>query len=419
MKKLSITFGTILLVFGCFAPLPSTWAVIPPPDGGYANGNTAEGDSALFSLTVGVENTAIGAGALYSNTSGIRNTATGFQTLNVNSGGNFNTANGWRALHLNTGSANTATGFSALQDNTNSSNNTATGFSTLVFNTTGSNNTATGSGALENNNASNNTATGFAALISNNAGAQNTATGALALNSNNGTNNTGDGFQALLNSTGSNNIGLGSNAGSGLTTGSNNIDIGAFGHAADTNTIRIGKGGLQRRAFMQGIRGVTTGQPNAVPVVIDSTGQLGTVGSSRRFKHDIKPMDATSESILALKPVTFHYRSDNTNTAQFGLIAEEVAEVNPDLVVRDDKGKIYTVRYDAVNAMLLNEFLKEHKKVEQQIREIEEQKNTISELKKGMDSVFAQLKDQASQIQKVNAQLELSKGETRTVANKE
>ena len=226
------------------------------------------------------------------------------------------------------------------------------------------------------------------------------------------------GVNALVNNTGSNNIALGANAGSSITTGINNIHIGAFGQTGDTNTIRIGKGGLQTRAFMQGIRGVTTGQPNAVPVLVDSAGQLGTASSSRRFKHDVKPMDATSEAILALKPVTFHYKSDKSGTPQFGLIAEEVVEANPDLVVRDDKGEIYTVRYDAVNAMLLNEFLKEHKRVEQQASEIQEQRNAISELKKGMDSVVAQLKEQASQIEGVSAQFELSKGTVQTIADK-
>jgi septal ring factor EnvC (AmiA/AmiB activator) len=146
---------------------------------------------------------------------------------------------------------------------------------------------------------------------------------------------------------------------------------------------------------------VTTGNNDAIPVLIDTAGQLGTTSSSRRYKKEIKPMDQTSEAILALKPVTFHYKSDKTGTAQFGLIAEEVAEVNPNLVVRDENGEIYTVRYDAVNAMLLNEFLKEHKKVEQQVREIQEQRTTISELKKSMETVITHLKKQDSKIQKV------------------
>ena len=136
-------------------------------------------------------------------------------------------------------------------------------------------------------------------------------------------------------------------------------------------------------------------------------------------------MDQTSEAILALKPVTFHYKSDSSNTPQFGLIAEEVAKVNPDLVVRDENGEVYTVRYDAVNAMLLNEFLKEHRKVEEQQSKIQKQQGTISELKatvaqqqKGMEVLAAQLKEQAAQIQKVSAELETSKPAAQVVNNR-
>jgi hypothetical protein len=193
-------------------------------------------------------------------------------------------------------------------------------------------------------------------------------------------------------------VALGHGAGLGVTTASNVICIGADG--ADVNN----------SCFIGNIRGVTTPNADAVPVLIDSAGQLGTMSSSRRFKEEIKPMDKASESILALKPVTFHYKSDNTGTAQFGLIAEEVARENPDLVVRDKNGEIYTVRYDAVNAMLLNEFLKEHGKVE-------EQEKTIAELKSGMTALAATVKEQAAQIQKVSAQLEASKATPQVVNN--
>ena len=159
----------------------------------------------------------------------------------------------------------------------------------------------------------------------------------------------------------------------------------------------------QFRTFISGIRGVTTGNANAIPVVIDSDGQLGTMSSSRRFKHEIKPMDTASQAILSLKPVTFNYKSDNTNTPQFGLIAEEVAQVSPDLVVRDDKGDIYTVRYDAVNAMLLNEFLKEH-------RTVNELRAIVAQQQKELEALTAGL-------QKVSAQLELNKAAPQTVLN--
>src|SRR5207244_5560505 len=200
---------------------------------------------------------------------------------------------------------------------------------------------------------------------------------------------------------------LGYFAGHDLTIGDYNIDIGNLGVAAEANTIRIGDSN-QNRTFIAGIRGVTTVNA-AIPVLIDTLGQLGTASSSRRFKHEIKPMDKASEAILALKPVTFHYKSDKKSTPQFGLIAEEVAEVNPDLVVRDEKGEIYTVRYDAVNAMLLNEFLKEHRAFLKEERKVEAQEATITQLKQDFQSKLAdqqrQIKALTSGLEKVNNQL--------------
>jgi len=200
---------------------------------------------------------------------------------------------------------------------------------------------------------------------------------------------------------------LGLDAGSRLAAGSNNIDIGNVGVGGESATIRIGA--AQTKTFMTGIRGKTTGIADAIPVLVDSAGQLGTMSSSRRFKNEIKPMNNTSEAVLALRPVTFHYNSDKRDTPQFGLIAEEVAAVNPNLVVRDDKGEIYTVRYDAVNAMLLNEFLKEHRKVEDQQTTIADLKSTVAQQRRDLQATIAQLTarfdDQASQIRKVSAQL--------------
>jgi trimeric autotransporter adhesin len=421
-------FLLIPLVLAWFALSPSTRAVLPAPDGGYAGGNTAEGDGALFNLTTGTDNTANGFNALFSNNTGSANTANGFAALQSNTTGFFNTATGVNALTTNTtGSFNTATGSFALQANTTGNDNTATGLNALQNNTTGFDNTAEGYHALFNNNTgARNTATGFNALASNTTGGLNTATGLSALFSNTtgyyntangvealysnatGNSNTAEGYHALYHNTGSINIGLGVNGGLNLTTGSHNIDIGNGGVAAESATIRIG-GASQTRTFIAAIRGVTTANANALPVVIDSAGQLGTMSSSKRFKKEIKPMDQTSEAILGLKPVTFHYKSDSTGTPQFGLIAEEVAKVNPDLVVRDDDGQIYTVRYEAVNAMLLNEFLKEHRKVEEQSRKIQEQEATIAQLKKEMKTVVAHLEEQDSKIQKVSDQLELGR----------
>jgi hypothetical protein len=283
-----------------------------------------------------------------------------------------------------------------------------------VNNIDGDANTAIGDSVLASNTTGNfNTANGASALLNNTIGGRNTAIGRSALSLNTtGSFNTANGYQALFNNTTGNfNIALGQGAGSRLTTGGSNIDIGAFGFPGESDTIRIGEG--QTKTFIAGIRGVTIGG-TAIPVLIDGNGQLGTLSSARRFKEEIQPMDNTSEAILALKPVTFHYKSDNTNTPQFGLIAEEVAKVNPDLVVRDKKGEIYTVRYDAVNAMLLNEFLKAHRKAQQQ-------EATITQLKKDFGATIAQLTarldEQATQIQKVRVQMEASKAAPQTVAN--
>ena len=382
---------------------PQAQAVSPAADGGYPGNNTAEGTSALFSLTSGISNTALGYQALYQNTTG-----------------NYNAAEGFRALSSNTsGAQNTATGYSALSSNITGSYNTANGVNALYANTIGSNNTASGLRALfGNGTGSENTAVGVSALASNDTGSQNTAVGVKTLFANRG---------------GSNNIALGYQAGAYVggmyQQRDNNIEIGNGGNFFDNNTTRIGD--VQTATFIAGIRGVTTGQADAIPVLIDSAGQLGTASSSRRFKKEIKPMDKASEAILVLKPVTFHYKSDSTDTPQFGLIAEDVAAVNPDLVVRDKSGEIYTVRYDAVNAMLLNEFLKEHRKVEQQAREMQEQQATIAELKsdavkqeatisqlkKEMETVVACLKKHDSRIQKVSAQIEVSEPFARTALN--
>jgi hypothetical protein len=355
----------IPVALACFAVSPTAQAVSPPPDGGYPNNTTAEGDNALFSLTTGTDNTATGFDALYSNTTGY-----------------YNTANGVAALFSNvTGSLNTASGASTLYSNTTGYDNTASGFEALVYNTTGNNNTASG----------------VYALYSNRTGNENTGAGAYALRSN---------------TTGSNNIALGNQAGFNLTTGSANIDIGNVGVPAEGDTIRIGTTGTQTRTFIAGISGVPV--PRGVGVIVGTNGQLGTIVSSERFKENIQPMAKSSETLLSLKPVTFHYKSDKTNTPQFGLVAEEVAAVNPDLIVRDKNGEIYSVRYEAVNAMLLNEFLKEHDKVEQlQV--------TVVQQREGFEAKLAKQQKQIEMLtaglQKVSAQLEMSKAAPQTVLN--
>jgi hypothetical protein len=357
--------------------------------------NTAVGTAAMVNNNVGNDNTAVGDHALTSQTGEGPNTAVGSGALFNNTLGDSNTANGTFALFSNTeGSSNTASGHRALFSNTEGAGNTANGFTTLQNNTIGGFNTANGFIALSNNTDGNdNTATGVAALFQNTAGNDNTADGLNALNNNTeGDANTAVGRDALFHNTvGDNNTALGAFAGSSLKGNSNNnIDIGNTGVAFESDTIRIGSE-FQTRTFIAAIRGVTTGIADAVNVVIDSNGQLGTISSSRRFKKEIKQMDKASEAILALKPVTFHYKTDSANTPQFGLIAEEVAEVNPDLVVRDKNGEIYTVRYEAVNAMLLNEFLKSHRKMEEQQAMIERQQKQLETLTAGLQKVNAQL----------------------------
>ena len=357
--------------------------------------NSAFGYDALYANQTGYDNTGVGYLALYSNQNGFGNTAVGGKALYSNLS-NYNTATGYGALYINyTGYQNVANGFKALLNNYSGDDNTAEGYEALYSNTGGAANTAQGAQALySNNNGLWNTAAGVGALYANGSGSYNTATGGGALYSNtSGQANTAVGLDALQeNQTGSNNIALGTNAGFNLTTGSYNIDIGNLGVAGDADTIKIGVQGTQTATYIAGIHGATIA--GGVAVVVDAAGQLGVKTSSARFKEAIKPMDEASEAILALKPVTFRYKKelDPQGIPQFGLVAEQVEKVDPDLVVRDEKGQIYTVRYEAVNAMLLNEFLKEHQRVQ--------------ELQGRVDEMAAQMKEQASVIEEVSKKVE-------------
>jgi hypothetical protein len=451
------SFLLIALTLVCFDFLPTAEAVSPAPDGGYAGANTAEGTNALLKLdtTKGFSNTATGFQALFNNNSGSDNTATGVDALFNNSTGNHNTALGFEALLNNTVSDNTAIGFSALANNTSGTENTATGSNALLHNTTGFSNTAEGESALfSNSTGGDNTANGSAALLSNTSGNDNTATGVDTLAHNTtgndntatgstalarniiGSNNTALGFEALLNNTvsdntaigfsalaniatGNSNVAVGSNAGLNLTTGNNNIVIGANvpAVAGEANTIRIGKSGTQQKTFIAGISGKTVA--NGVGVIIGPSGQLGTVVSSARFKQQIKAMGNTSESILALNPVTFRYNEglDPDHLPQFGLVAEEVEKVNPDLVVRDEEGKLMTVRYEAVNAMLLNEFLKAHRKLEEQQTTIERQEKQIAAQEAKAAHQQKQIEALTAGLQKVTARVEANQTARRVVSD--
>jgi hypothetical protein len=350
----------MLLAFLClWTAGPNARAVVPPPDGGYPNFTTAEGTNALKNLTTGAANTAVGWYSLFSNAQGSFNTATGAGALLFNNE-DGNTAFGAAALLFNTdGGNNTAVGAAALLDNTEGNFNTAVGDSALSNNITGLGNTAIGADALVNNAIGNgNTANGQSALAANTSGSNNTALGVFA------------GFQS---------------------TGSSNVYIGAD---------MQGQSGESNACYIASIFGQSS--PNGLQVVINSGNKLGTVPSSKRFKDDIKPMEQASEVLFALRPVSFHYKKeiDPAGTSQLGLLAEDVEKVNPALVVRDKEGKPYSVRYDQVNAMLLNEFLKEHRKVEKL-------EATVAELAARLDRVSAQaqINDSAAQVVANNHQI--------------
>jgi trimeric autotransporter adhesin len=353
--RLKTTTSVSLVAFGlaCFGLLPDAQAVSPAPDGGYPGGNTAEGQDALLSLTTGGFNTAVG-----------------FLSLKSDTTNSFNTAIGAGALLANTADKNTATGAGALLSNTTGLFNTANGAFALLINTTGNANAANGKGALLNNTT----------------GSSNTAIGVSALNDN---------------TTGNNNTALGVNAGSNATTGFGNVYVGAS---------MSGVAGESNSTYIRNVNTTTVSGGGSDTVTVDlTTGLLGHLSSSLRYKEDIKPMNSASEALYRLKPVTYHYKKeiDRTQSPAFGLIAEEVAQVNPDLVAHNSKCQPESVHYEMVNAMLLNEFLKEHRKVEQLTKDFE---SKLAEQQKQIEALTAGL-------QKVSAQLEVSKPAPQTVLN--
>jgi len=418
------TTPVFLVVIGLafFTLLSQMQAVVPPPDGCYPNFTTAEGCDALNSLMTGAGNTAVGWRSLFSDSGGSYNTGVGAGTLALNRS-DFNTAVGAAALLLNTsgtenvavgtdalvynndGTQNVAVGVFAMFNNVDGLGNSAFGNAALYSNINATGNIAIGAFALFNNDstgggvANGNTAVGNGALESNTDGNRNTAVGGGALSVNTlGSDNTAVGASALANSTGSGSIAIGSDAGSLVGSSNNVIAIGSPADDVDNST------------WIGNVYGVTTQSGMTAPVIVSENGQLGTVASSERFKKDIANMEQASEAILALRPVTFHYKSDSTDTTQFGLIAEEVAKVNPTLVLPDKEGKPYSVRYDAVNTMLLNEFLKEHRKVQ-------ELEANDAKRQKEIAALTATVKDQAAQIQKVSAHLEMHKPPAKVVVN--
>jgi uncharacterized coiled-coil protein SlyX len=372
----------IALLLACLALSPRARAVVPAPDGGYPGQNTAEGQSALLHLAGGTFNTALGWASLGFNVTGNYNTAIGAGTLLANTE-DQNTAIGAGALLSNTtGVFNTANGAFALFSNTTGFRNTANGINTLFDNTTGSFNTAIGNHALANN-----------------------TTGSF---------NTAIGGGLSANTTGDDNVALGFAAGSSITGNGNVcIGVGLHGVAGVDDTTWIRNINTTNFPFIAGTNNYVT--------VRMSDGALGwtTVVSSRRYKEDIKPMDKASEALMALKPVTFRLKGelDPSHRPQWGLIAEEVEKVNPDLVTRDKEGKPYTVRYDAVNAMLLNEFLKEHRRVDKLESAVAEQEVAAAKQEARIAQQQQQIEALTAGLQKVSAQFELNKSAPQTVLN--
>ena len=401
MAAPSLALTLALVCFGLLPQIQAAPQVAPAPDGCYPGFTTAEGCKALNFLTTGAGNTGVGWHSLFSDTSGNYNTGLGAGTLVLNTA-DSNTAVGTAAMLLNTtGTQNVAVGTDALVYNDTGSANTATGPFALFSNTIGNYNTAVGNSALASHTMGDrNTAIGTYALQFDTTGERNTAVGVLALYQNTSGNfNIAIGGQALSSNTeGDGNIALGFGAGDSVTTANNVICIGASGENVSTS------------CYIGQIFGATSSAGTAV--FVNSAGKLGTTTSSRRFKDDIKPMDQASEAILALKPVTFRYKQqiDPKGVPQCGLVAEEVEKVNPDLVVRDKEGKPYSVRYDQVNAMLLNEFLKEH-------RAFIEEQHKVAQQQEEIDLLKAELKEQRSLIQKVSDKVEINRSKPEVVAN--
>ena len=378
-ESLLLTLGVLALAETAYAQVPSTNDT-STTDGNF---NTGSGTGALGGPTT--------------STTGTQNSAFGFQALLVNASGSYNTASGFQALYSSTtGSFNTASGVAALHSNTTGSFNTACGYGALYSNTTSNENTASGYGALFNSTGGHNTASGYSALLSNTTGGNNTASGVNALQSNTtGNFNVAEGSQAGNHlTTGGNNIAVGFQAGLNLTTGSNNIDIGNVGVAGESNLIRIGTKGTHKAAV---IAGISTTQVTGSAVYVTNTGRLGVLASSERYKIAIASMGSNTAKLGQLRAVTFHLKTDPKGALQYGLIAEEVAKVYPELVIRGDKGRIEGVRYDELAPMLLNE-------VQQQATEIRELKDQqkqlatqaeVRELKQQLQAALLKLQTQA------------------------
>jgi Chaperone of endosialidase len=339
----------------------------------------------------GLQNTAMGSGAMGVTTSGTGNTAAGSDALDSDNAGSSNTAVGASAMTANNdGDANVAVGFQALLEN-NASNNVALGYQALRNNTTGHQNGANGYQALySNTSGSNNLATGANSLRSNISGGGNIGFGVATLqNLTNGQNNLAIGTNALNHDvSGSSNTAIGPSAGFNIT-GKNNIDIGNEGAAGESGVIRIGTSGTQTEAIISGIAGVHI---TGAAVYVTSSGQLGVLASAERYKTSIEPIGSNSDKLDQLRPVTFHLKNDPNGAVQYGLIAEEVAKVYPDLVIHDETGRIDSVRYDELAPLLLSQMQKDRQEMQRQaaeIRDLKQQTAEITTLKQQMAEMVA------------------------------
>src|SRR5438034_2400565 len=444
MKIRKVIFTTALSALVCFGLCQQVQSATDTPDpGSLPTSNTADGQGALGSLTTGLYNSAFG-----------------FLSVLSLSDANFDTGVGAGALLVDNGGSNTAVGAGALFSNTTGSDNTAVGAFALFNSTTAGLNVAVGDSALVSFNGTTafdgaNTALGSIALSAETSGEEIVAVARLALASiGSGSNNVAVGWRAGDNYTGgeTTNICIGSATG-GTAGESNAIRIGdsassggidVINNSTLANVVTIGPGlstqgitiltllGFGNVSIGNGLQTTTGASTCNIGGIFNQTPPAGSHGvvvgpnnqladatlSSRRFKKDIAPIDKMSEGILALRPVTFHWKTDNTNEPEFGLVAEEVAQVNLDWITRNPQGEISGVRYETIPILLLNEFLKEHKKVEEQQANIAELKSTVAQQQKGMEVLTAQLKEQAAQSQKVSAQLEVNKPASKVVVNK-
>jgi len=369
------------LILAFAVALPEGAMAQQPPDVvvSDANGNTAMGSSALINNTTGAINTAAGSGALISNSTGVNNTAFGYLALGNNSSGGENTAVGVESLTANqTGNNNTALGLETLWANTTGGNNTATGFQSLLFNTTGNDSTALG----------------FQTLLNNSTGAANTASGTSSLMSNTvGNNNTANGFQSLFsNTSGNQNLALGYQAGYNLTSGSNNISIANAGAASDSGVVRVGTVGKQTAVFVAGILG---SRVTGSAVYINSNGRLGVMASSERYKTDVATMTDNTDRLGQLRPVTFRLQDDPSATVQYGLIAEEVAKVYPELVIRGEDQSVEEVRYEELAPILLKEIQVQRAGLEAEARIVAAQAQELQRMELAL-AALEQVKDQVA-----------------------